>query len=192
MNKHEANQRRARLFARSIEQYSGLSRSEIERVLQIGTHDELPAELRKKDGTEKTGNKAGETLYRWGKGRGKRVEMRAVQELAQAALAKGMLPPLKEGLLRRHDVFGVIDMTINEDQAWVEASKRLHDVRALQAAAVEAVRAFAAAVQEHSDLLVVDTSVNEELDGISAEASASYVQDLAQKLRSLACIDLAL
>lgn len=192
MNKHEANQRRAQLFAHTIEQYSGLSRPEIERVLEIGPHGELPAELRKKDKTEKTGNKAGETLYRWGKGRGKRVEMRTVQEIAQAAYAKGMLPPLRDGVLRRHDVFGVADMTVNEDQAWVEANKRLQDVRALQAAAVEAVRAFADAVHRHESMLVVDTSVNEEIEGRSAEVNAEDARALAEKLRGLACIDLAL
>jgi hypothetical protein len=164
-SKKEGNRERAQLFVQQLLQRSGMSLAQLERALEIGWHGDTMSDRHKS-------GKAGETLARWLAGRSKKVAMRDVQQNAQAAYAKGLLPPLREGMLRRQDVFFANDQTVNADDAWIKGNSKMRSLEKLQAAAYEAISAFAAALDEDNELLIVDTSIDSEAEGRSCEIAA--------------------
>lgn len=177
-NKKEANTLLAQLLVKQLIQYTGKSLADLERILEVGSHGEIPGE-------KKTSGDAGATLSRWLKGRSKRVTMRTIQELAQVAYAKGMLPPLRIGGLRRRDVFRSVDQTCNADDAWIAENKHMKHLQKLHASAIKAIKDFATALEDDMDLLIVDMSVDEEKEGRSAEIGPSDVRALAIQLDAI-------
>lgn len=179
--KKEANVEHAKLFAMELLQRNpDLSFADLEREIQLGWHVQLDY-----DEDDKKSKDAGVTLARWAGGRARRVQMKRVQEYAQVALVKGLLPPLSEGMLRRPDVFLAADQTLDADEVWEESNKKMLRLEKLQVAAIEAVNAFAAALEEDTDLLVVDASIVEENDGRGYEIGAADVLALGNKIAAV-------
>lgn len=177
-SKKEANVERAKLFVEQMLQYSGLSLAELERIICIGSQRNLAGEK------DRSGS-AGEALARWRDGRSKHVKMNTVQEFAKAAHDHGLLPPLREGGLRRPDIFLALDQTRDADDVWNEENKKMQRLEKLQAAAIESINEFAAAIEEDKELIVVDASINEEIEGRSCEIGEGEVRALADKLSAV-------
>ncbi len=176
--KKSENVYRAQLLVNQLLHHTGKSLAELERILEVGPHGELPGER----GT--TGD-AGETLIRWRDGRAKNVKLRTIQEIARVAYAKGMLPPLHRAGLQHRDVFLLKDQTLDADVAWTAETKHRQRLEKLQSAAVKAIQDFAAALEADEELLIFDTSVNEDIELRSAEIEPREVQVLADNLRAI-------
>lgn len=170
--KKEANRDLAQQFAMQLKERTGLSWPKLDQMLGVS--------LERKDS-----GKDGETLERWANGRCSKVKRVTVQEYAKAAADNGLLPPLREGLLRRKDVYLAHDQTRDADAVWIEENERMKRIQKLQAKAIAAASAFAAALAEDKDLLVVDASISEEIEGRSCEIGADDVRAVASRLAAI-------
>lgn len=158
-DKRSANQERAMLFAQQLRTRSGLSWQVLESEVGIGA------------------SKPGDTLRNWSNGRGKRVTMRDVQRRASVASSKGLLPPLREGLLRRKDILGSLDLKVNAEQAWMKEEKRLQALEKTQESSLRRLEVIVQALLNDEMMVAVDAGGN--------EIHAADLQAMIDKLRSI-------
>ncbi len=158
-DKKSANQERAMLFAQQLRKHSGLSWQVLESEVGISA------------------NKPGDTLRNWSNGRGKRVTMRDVQRRASVAATKGLLPPLREGLLRRKDIFGSLDLKIDAEKEWSKEDKMLRTLEKTQESSLGRLEVIVQALAKDEMMVAVDAGGN--------EIHASDLQEMIDKLRGI-------
>lgn len=158
-DKKAANQERAMQFAAQLQARSGMSWKSLEEAVGIDSSN------------------PGETLRNWSNGRSKLVSMRYLQGRANEANRKGLMPPMREGLLRRNDIFGALDMSVNAEKAWLKEEKRLQGLEKTHASAVAAFKELARQLSQDDLMVAVDADGN--------EIHASDLQAMIEKLRSI-------
>lgn len=158
-DKKTANQERAMQFAEQLKVRSGMSWKALEEAVGIDSSN------------------PGETLRNWSNGRSKLVSMRYLQGRANEAHKKGLMPPMREGLLRRKDIFGALNMSVNAEKAWLKEEKRLQGLEKTHASSVAALEKLAQQLAQDEMMVAVDA------DG--SEINASDLQAMIDKLRSI-------
>jgi hypothetical protein len=163
-SKRESNRERATQFALQVKTFSGLSWAKLEAALGMSA-------------VQYRTTRPGKTLERWSKGRSELVKMRNVQQRAKVAMDKGLLPPLRDGLLHRPDTFGVLHMKRDADEAWDKEEMRLQAIESLHERTIEQIKELARNLAGDSTIVAMDSHGN--------EVHARDLLKLADKLRSI-------
>lgn len=172
--KNELKRARTQAFAEQlIEHNPGTPLDVLQaRVGILDEHDKLAG-----------GMSSGRTLYRWRRGENGASSLEALQHAASLAAEHGLLPPLREGGLRRADLFGV-EETLDRDKKYTAQCKRLDDVRKARERAVAALEAYAAALkalEEDAEILTIDAS-GDAPEEHPREVHHSHVDALAREI----------
>lgn len=106
------------------------------------------------------GLSSGRTLDRWKRGINGASSLEALQYAASLAMQHGLLPPLREGVLRRADLFGV-EETHDRDKKYKAQCKKIDAAQKARKQAVAALKEYAAALkvlEGDQEIVTIDAS----------------------------------